>query len=135
MIVVDTNVVAYHLLQTPPFAEDLQRLAKQDPDWVAPLLLRSELRNVLTLQYRERDLPLPVAKELVEQAAALFENGLFEVESEAIFELVDQSTLSAYDCEYVALAHRLDDPLVTFDKNILESFPAVAHEPDDLLDN
>lgn len=134
MIVADTNVVAYHLLQTDPFAEDLQHLAWQEPDWVAPLLLRSELRNVLALQHRERDLPLREAKKLAGQAEALFENALLEVESETIFDLVVQSDLSAYDCEYIALAHRMDVPLVTYDENILDDFPGVAHEPGDLFD-
>jgi predicted nucleic acid-binding protein len=134
MIVVDTNVVGYHLLRTAPFAEEVRHLAEQNPDWIAPPLLHNELRNLLTLQHRERGLPLREAKKLAGQAESLFENALFEVTSEAIFDLVAQSTLSAYDCEYVALAQRVNTPLVTYDTDILDDFPATAYEPSDLLD-
>ena len=134
MIVIDTNVVAYHLLQTDPFAEEIQRLARREPDWVAPPLLRSELRNVLALQHRERDLPIREAKKLAGQAEALFENALLEVESGTIFDLAVQSDLSAYDCEYIALAQRMDVPLITYDENILDDFPGIAHEPGDMFD-
>jgi len=52
MIVVDTNVIAYLYLPT-----DYTRLAEQllakEPDWAAPLLWRSELRNVLALYLRK----------------------------------------------------------------------------------
>ena len=51
MIVVDTNVIAYLFLpgEYTPLAE---RLLQKDPDWVAPVLWRSELRNVFALYVR-----------------------------------------------------------------------------------
>lgn len=135
MIVIDTNVVAYHLLRTEPFAGRIDRLVEQDPDWIAPFLLRSELRNLLAVYHRERTLSLQEAKTLIEQAEALFEHSLFEVTSEAILDFVARSSLSAYDCEYVALAHRVDAPLATYDGDILDCFPTVARTPSDILDS
>lgn len=129
MIVVDTNVVAYHLLRTDPFVEEVQRLAERVPIWIAPPLLRSELRNVLALQHREHDLPIPEAKRLLTQADALFENALLEVDAASILDLVGRCSLSAYDCEYVALAQRETCALATYDSNILDDFPTVAEEP------
>jgi hypothetical protein len=43
---VDTNVMSHLLLPTPHTAA-AERLLKTDPDWAAPLLWRSEFRNVL----------------------------------------------------------------------------------------
>jgi predicted nucleic acid-binding protein len=134
MIVVDTNVVTYHLLRADPFAEEVARLAETDPDWVAPTLLQSELRNVLALQHRERGLSVREAKRLLRQAEALFENALFEVDAERVLDLVARSNLSAYDCEYLVLAQRLDTSLVTYDTAIRSSFPTIAHAPSDVVD-
>jgi len=134
MIVVDTNVVTYHLLRADPFAGEVSRLAETDPDWVAPTLLQSELRNVLALQHRERGLPIREAKRLLRQAEALFDNALFEVDAERVLDLVAQSDLSAYDCEYLVLARRLDTSLITYDTAIRNSFPTIAHTPSDVVD-
>ena len=55
MIVVDTNVIAYFYLPTEhtPLAE---KLMMQEPVWAAPILWRSELRNVLALYLRKKAL-------------------------------------------------------------------------------
>ncbi|MDQ3019578.1 MAG: hypothetical protein M3R36_03265 [Bacteroidota bacterium] len=38
------------------------------------------------------------------------------VQTEKIFELINKSNLSAYDCEFVSLAKDLNIPLITSDK-------------------
>jgi predicted nucleic acid-binding protein len=134
MIVVDANVVTYHLLRADPFADEVTRLAETDPDWVAPTLLRSELRNVLALQHRERGLSVREAKRLLRQAEALFDEALFEVDGERVLDLVAQSELSAYDCEYLVLAQRLNTSLVTYDTAIQDSLSTIAYAPSDVLD-
>ena len=48
------------------------------------------------------------------------------VASDAVFNVVGQSHLSAYDAEFVALADALGLRLVTEDKAILSSFPLLA---------
>lgn len=40
-----------------------------------------------------------------------------------MLELVRDSDCSAYDCEFVALAVKLDTKLVTVDKKLLKAFP------------
>lgn len=57
MIVADTNLITYLLLPTPMTAA-AETLYRDDPEWAAPLLWRSELRNVLALYLRKGLLPL-----------------------------------------------------------------------------
>jgi predicted nucleic acid-binding protein len=52
MIVVDTNVIGYLFLSSEQslFAE---RALKKDSEWAAPIIWRSELRNVLAQHMRK----------------------------------------------------------------------------------
>jgi predicted nucleic acid-binding protein len=43
-----------------------------------------------------------------------------------VLELVRDSDCSAYDCEFIALAIKLDTKLVTVDKKLLKAFPTRA---------
>lgn len=53
----------------------------------------------------------------------------FEVNSTQVMSLVSNSSCSAYDCEFVALADDLNVPLVTFDKKIIREFSNIAISP------
>jgi predicted nucleic acid-binding protein len=125
MIVVDTNVIAYLWLQGSQtrYAEDL---LKKDPDWIAPLLWRSEFRNVLAGYFRNKDISINLALQLMQEAESHMNGREFSVPSAEILSLVEKSSCSAYDCEFVALAKDLGIPLVTTDRKILSSFPSVA---------
>jgi len=59
---------------------------------------------------------------LQREAESSLEGAEFEVESAAVFELVLDSDCSAYDCEFLALAMKLDTKLVTMDKKLLRAF-------------
>jgi predicted nucleic acid-binding protein len=43
-----------------------------------------------------------------------------------VFAVLQESALSAYDAEYVALARRLGCSLVTTDKQVLDHYPNLA---------
>ena len=125
MIVVDTNAVAYLLLGGEKTPE--ARLAfRKDPAWAAPLLWRSEFRNVLAVYLRRRRLGLMDALEVMREAEALFRGAEYSVESGQVLKLVSASGCSAYDCEFVALAQQLGVPLLTSDAEILRQFPQTA---------
>jgi predicted nucleic acid-binding protein len=53
----------------------------------------------------------------------------FEVNSTQVMSLVSDSSCSAYDCEFVALADDLNLQLVTFDEKIIREFPDIAISP------
>lgn len=48
------------------------------------------------------------------------------VASDAVLQLVATSNCTAWDCEFVALAHAEGVQLVTTDRQILHEFPEVA---------
>lgn len=125
MIVVDTNVLAYLYLPTE-FSANAEALLERDPLWVAPLLWRSEFRNILTGYLRRGSLRFEQVLALQEEAQALLADHEYEVESRAVLELVRDSDCSAYDCEFVALAMQLGVPLVTMDRKLLKAFPQCA---------
>ena len=134
MIVVDTNVVAYLLLGVEKTL--LARSAFQkEPVWAAPVLWRSEFRNVLAAYLRQEKLALSDALDLVYEAELILQGSEFEVESGQVLSLVSSSLCSAYDCEFVALAQQLDVPLVTSDHQILSEFPATAVSLDAFVSN
>ena len=129
MIVVDTNVIGYLYLSSP-YSEQVERVLLKDTEWAAPLLWRSELRNVLALYLRKGWLSLEDAVRIMDEAVRLMAGREYAVDSMQVLELVEESTCSAYDCEFVALARDLDVPLVTVDKQILRDFPREAVSPE-----
>ena len=106
---------------------------KKDPEWIAPLLWASEFRNILSLYYRKKVLDLPSIFQAIEEAEELMSTREFSINSKQVLTLMSESTCSAYDCEFVALASDFDIHLVTFDKKILSEFPAISIHPDDFL--
>lgn len=125
MIVVDSNVLAYLYLPGDRTAH-AEALLERDPDWAAPILWRSEFRNILAGCMRRKTLTFDQACMLQSEAQSLLAGSEFEVDSLAVLQLVRDSDCSAYDCEFVALANKLNTPLVTVDKKLLKAFPARA---------
>jgi len=125
MIVVDSNVLAY-LYLPGEYTAAAEALLEQDSDWAAPILWRSEFRNILAGYMRRKAITFEQAKSLQREAESLLEGAEFEVESSAVFELVRDSDCSAYDCEFIALAMKLDTKLITMDKKLLRAFPRLA---------
>lgn len=125
MIVVDSNVIAY-LYLPGEYTAAAEELLEQGSEWAAPILWRSEFRNILAGYMRRRTISLEQANSLQREAESLLEGAEFEVESSAVLELVRDSDCSAYDCEFIALSMKLDTKLVTMDKKLLRAFPKRA---------
>ena len=126
MIVVDTNVLAYLYLPGEHTAAAEALLARQ-PDWAAPVLWRSELRNVLAGCLRRGLLTFEQASAIQREAQELMQGAEHEVDSRQVLQLAQRSGCSAYDCEFVALAQQLGVPLATMDGQVMRAFPDIAH--------
>lgn len=125
MIVVDTNVIGYLFLSSEH--SRLAELALQrDSEWAAPILWRSELRNVLAVYLRKDLLTLLQAQRIMSGALELLRGREYEVSSYEVLRLASESKCSAYDCEFIASANDLRVPLVTVDTQLLRAFSTVA---------
>ena len=125
MIVVDTNVLAYLYLPTE-FTTHAEALLEHDPEWVAPVLWRSEFRSILAGYLRRKTLAFDDARALQAEAETLLAGNEHEVDSQRVLEFVRDTDCSAYDCEFAALALRLDVKLVTMEARLLRAFPKFA---------
>ncbi|HEX7241129.1 MAG TPA: type II toxin-antitoxin system VapC family toxin [Longimicrobiaceae bacterium] len=129
MIAVDTNVVAYLLIEGEHTGTVRAVLAK-DGDWIAPPLWRSEFRNVLMLYLRKGLMSLADAQRLLAGAEKYLERGEASPDSALVLSLALASGCTPYDCEFVALAQSVGVPLVTADRKVLAAFPTTAVSPE-----
>ncbi len=125
MIVVDTNVIG-HLFLSSEQSLLAERALQKDNEWAAPILWRSELRNVLTLYMRKDIIRLDQAQRIMNSALKLLRGREYEVPSYEVLRLASTSKCSAYECEFIATANDLKAPLVTADKKLLREFPSVT---------
>jgi len=125
MIVVDSNIVAY-LYLPGEYTVAAEALFEKDPNWTAPVLWRSEFRNILAGYMRRGSLTFQQAQALQSEAEDLLNGAEYEVDSMSVLQLVRDSECSAYDCEFVALAMKLGTKLVTMDGKLLRAFPVIT---------
>lgn len=88
------------------------------------LLWRSEFCNVLALYLRKGLFTLEQAKQLIQKATFLMQGAEHEVDLSEVLTLTSISGCSAYDCEFIALAKKLDVLMVTTDRKLLKAFPS-----------
>ena len=132
MIVVDTNIICYRWMASSR-SEAAESAWAKDPDWIVPLLWRSEFRNALAGALRKKLIALETAISIAEKAEAQFAGREFLVSARAVMALVAASRCSAYDCEFLALAQEHQVGLVTEDRDMLREFPAIALSLDSFL--
>jgi predicted nucleic acid-binding protein len=132
-VVVDTNVVAYYVLGTAPFAAEARNFWRATDQPIAPAHWQAELTNVVWMAVRTGTLSTDEGHRRLDFASRL---RLRSVPIGSLWQsaltLSLDSGLSAYDTLFVALARRRRLPLVTFDKQVLKGFPGVAKRPSDI---
>jgi predicted nucleic acid-binding protein len=123
VIVVDTNVIIYLLLKSI-LTDCAVEVRRRDRHWLAPMLWRTEFRNVLLGYFRRDSISVSDVISLSRSAELKVESR--HVDGARVIELAAESGCTAYDCEFVSLAERLNVPLVTSDKKLLAAFPGIA---------
>ena len=128
--IVDTNVVAYYLLATEPFIEEVRAFWHRPLDLAAPTLWEAEMASVLWMAARTGVIEKRVALRRLGLAARL---GIRSVPIRRLWRgalaRALNSNVAAYDTLFVELAARERKPLVTFDVRLLSAFPDVAVRP------
>jgi predicted nucleic acid-binding protein len=128
VIVADTNLLVY-LLLPGAYTDVADKVWQKDADWAAPVLWRSEFRNVLAGYIRKGLLSRTAALDAFGRAEAVIGGREYPADTGKVLALVETSTCSAYDCEFVALAQELGLPLVTSDTGVLRNFAGIAVTP------
>jgi len=129
VIVADTNLIAYFYVKGG-YSDLANQVLLRDPRWAAPLLWRSEFRNTLVKCVRGELIEWGDAFRIMTEAESLMAGNEYAVVSGDVLSLAASSACSAYDAEFVVLARGLGVPLVTMDKDLLESFPETAVSPE-----
>ena len=134
--VVDTNVVAYYLLGTEPFVEEVRQFWRTVEEPCAPGHWEAELANAVWMAVRVGVLPTEEGHQKLDLAARL---GIESVPNRSLWQPALTRALTSgaavYDTLFVELAAQRSLPLATFDKNVLQTFPEIAHRPRSLPSN
>ena len=129
MIVLDANVLL-NVFVPQPRTRVARAIGREDSDWCAPILWRSELRNTLVRICRLGTLPWSESPRVMRVIDAKMRRREFHLESRAVLRFAQESGCTAYDAEYAVLAELLDVHLVTWDVDLLRARPARAVTPE-----
>ena len=132
MIVADTNLMAYLYIEGA-FNQIARQVVLRDPEWVAPVLWRSELRNTLIKSQRGGIIGRNDAFRIMADAEWMMSGNEYDVSSDDVLEIASSSGCSAYDAEFIFVARELGVPLLTLDRELLEKFPGTAVSPEGFL--
>ena len=133
---VDTNVVAYYLLGTEPFLEEVRQFWRTVEETWAPVHWEAELANAVWMAVRTGVVSGDEGHQKLDLASRL---GIQSVPDRSLWQpaltrSVD-SGAAVYDMLFVELAVQRNLPLATLDRNILKKFPEIAKRPSSLSSN
>ena len=124
MVVVDTNVVAYLLIEGDRTAE-AQALYARDPDWRSEGFLLVEFSNLLATYARAGKLDADTAADLLSMAERTL-SGIVSLPHARAMALAAEFGASAYDGRFLAVARQLGARLVTEDAKLRQAAPALT---------
>ena len=132
--VVDTNVLAYYALSTPPFRQQLSVLFSEPFELIAPDSWYSEFLNVVWQAICFQDISLDHGLELLDEVESLLNWSVpvYSLWREALV-VAEEHSCSTYDTLFVTLAERERCSLLTYDQQLLTSFPEIAKRPEQVL--
>jgi predicted nucleic acid-binding protein len=121
MLVVDTNIVAYLLIEGDR-TKQAQALYAKDSDWRSEAFLLVEFSNVLAAYRRVRALSSEQTETLLAEAARRVRE-LLNVPNLHALRCAERYTVSAYDARFLAAADALGTKLVTEDAKLRAAAP------------
>ena len=121
MVVVDTNILAYLLLEGDR-TKQAQALYAKDSDWRSEAFLLVEFSNVLTTYRRMHALSSQQTESLLAEAASRVRE-LSSVPNLRALRCAERFAVSAYDARFLAAADALGTKLVTEDAKLRAAAP------------
>ena len=125
MLLVDTNVVAYLLIDGHHTAA-AQQLRRRDSDWRSEAFLLVEFTNILASSIATKRMTVPLARDFLAKTAALFDGKLGKVTHEAALAAAIRFKVTAYDARFLALAQLVGARLITEDLKLRAAAPALT---------
>jgi len=125
VIVADTNLVAYLLLDTSLTGE-AEKVRERDPEWRLPPFWRDEYLNVLWRLHRSDNLAHAEAIRAWREGIELLGDCEVAVDGESVLETAMRYAITAYDAQFVSLAESLGVPVVTADRKLVRACKGVA---------
>ncbi len=122
MLVIDTNVVAYLLIEGD-YTADARLLHRRDGDWRSEAFIMVEFTNVLTASIAARRMDLVLAQRFLADATSLLQGKLTSIPHDSVLSLAVQYRVTAYDARFLALADQLGSRLVTEDARLRAAAP------------
>ena len=128
--VVDTNVVAYYLLGTEAFVDEVRQFWRAVDETWAPVHWEAELANAIWMAVRTGALPREEGHQKLDMASRL---GIQAVPVRSLWQpaltRALDSGVAVYDTLFVELAAQRDLQMATFDTELLKKFPDLAKRP------
>lgn len=124
MVVVDTNILAYLLIEGDQTA-NAQALFKRDAEWRSEGFVMIELSNVLATYLRSGALSRSVAETMLATAERIV-TGLVNLPHGRALKLAAEFGVSAYDARFLGVAQSLGTRLVTEDTRLRTAAPALT---------
>ena len=125
MIVVDTNILEYLLIQGE-HSERVEQLLIEDSDWVAPRLWLDEFLNILATIERVGKMESQEADGILSDAIELMEDRSYDVPAQRVLATARRTGCSAYDSQFLTLAEDLGLKLYSFDQKLINRSGGVA---------
>ena len=125
MLLVDTNIVAYLLIEGD-YTEAAQELRILDPDWRSEAFLLVAFTNVLASSVARKRMTLSMAEDFLAKAATLFDGKLGRIPHASVLAIAARHRVSAYDARFLALADQLGSRLITEDARLRAAAPALT---------
>lgn len=132
MVVVDTNVLAYLLIEGDR-TRDAQALFARDPDWKSEAFLLVEFSNILATYLRSGMLSRSQAQALMHQAEKSIGELVALPHVRALL-IAEEFAVSAYDARFLCAAQNLRSRLVTEDARLRAAAPAITISIAEALD-
>ena len=124
MIVIDTNILAYLLIEGDR-TSDAQGLYARDAEWKSEAFILIEFSNILATYLRADALSRAQAHVLLSEAEKRM-RGLVSLPHERALRIAEQFAVSAYDARFLGAAQTLGARLVTEDARLRTAAPALT---------
>ena len=125
MLLVDTNVVAYLLIEGD-CTEAAQKLRIRDSDWRSEAFLLVEFTNVLVSSIARKRMTPSMADDFLAKVLSLFDGKLGRIPHASVLAIAARHRVSAYDARFLSLADQLGSRLITEDARLRAAAPVLT---------